>query len=107
MVVFGSPGMRADRRPPCAPGARVGGAHRRDWIGNIPNVTSSAWDTAPTPPVRASAPASSPPTRADGHAGYLEPGTDSLANFAPSPSRSYHTVHCAARSQQCANGVSS
>ncbi|MFG2222038.1 alpha/beta hydrolase [Streptomyces sp. NPDC048644] len=83
LVVFGSPGMRVDSAAALHTGARVWAARdATDWIGNVPNVEllGLGHGEDPTDPAFGARRVSA--VRADGHTGYLAPGTDSLRNFA-------------------------
>ncbi|GAU70916.1 hypothetical protein SSP35_24_00210 [Streptomyces sp. NBRC 110611] len=83
LVVFGSPGIRRDSVADLHTTARVWAARdASDWIGNIPNVEllGLGHGTDPTDPAFGARRVSA--ERAEGHTGYLAPGTDSLRNFA-------------------------
>ncbi|MFF4606179.1 alpha/beta hydrolase [Streptomyces sp. NPDC001339] len=83
LVVFGSPGMRRDSAAELHTTARVWAARdASDWIGNVPNVEllGLGHGTDPTDPAFGARRVSA--ERAEGHTGYLAPGTDSLRNFA-------------------------
>ncbi|MCZ0995537.1 alpha/beta hydrolase [Streptomyces noursei] len=83
LVVFGSPGMRRDSTAELHTTARVWAARdASDWIGDVPNVElfGLGHGTDPTDPAFGARRV--PAERAQGHTGYLAPGTDSLRNFA-------------------------
>ncbi|MFH9420669.1 alpha/beta hydrolase [Streptomyces sp. NPDC017529] len=83
LVVFGSPGMRADSAAALRTTARVWAARdASDWIGDLPHVQflGLGHGTDPTDPEFGARRV--PARTADGHTGYLAPGTDSLRNFA-------------------------
>ncbi|GGW89062.1 alpha/beta hydrolase [Streptomyces noursei] len=83
LVVFGSPGMRRDSTAELHTTARVWAARdASDWIGGVPNVElfGLGHGTDPTDPAFGARRV--PAERAQGHTGYLAPGTDSLRNFA-------------------------
>ncbi|WP_181767256.1 alpha/beta hydrolase [Streptomyces albidus (ex Kaewkla and Franco 2022)] len=108
LVVFGSPGMHADSAARLGTRLRVWAARDAgDWIARVPNVQFLGLGHGADPAADDFGARVVSSVRADGHTGYLEPGTDSRANFAAITLGSYEAVHCAARSQQCANGVSS
>lgn len=108
LIVFGSPGMHAESVRELGTPVRVWAARDAgDWIGRVPNVEFLGLGHG-TDPVAADFGArvvSS--SRADGHTGYLAPGTDSLANFAAITLRSYAEVACAAPapSRPCTRGL--
>ncbi|WP_267244429.1 alpha/beta hydrolase [Streptomyces sp. PR69] len=83
IVVFGSPGMRADHAADLHTTARVWAAKSPDdWISKVPNVRFAGLGHGNDP---AGAGFGARRVAADdvtGHAGYLTPGTDSLRAFA-------------------------
>lgn len=104
LVVFGSPGMRAESVSGLRTRVPVWSARSSgDWIGRVPNVRvlDLGHGGDPTEPgfgarvVTAADP--------EGHADYLRPGTDSVTNFADIALRSYGSVHCSAASKECAD----
>ncbi|KWT57448.1 hypothetical protein ADL21_34410 [Streptomyces albus subsp. albus] len=83
LIVFGSPGMRTDSAAALRTTARVWAARdASDWIGNVPHVEflGLGHGTDPTDPEFGARRV--PARTAEGHTGYLAPGTDSLRNFA-------------------------
>ncbi|UNO42256.1 alpha/beta hydrolase [Streptomyces sp. MST-110588] len=83
LVVFGSPGMRADSVTQLHTGARVWAARdASDWIARVPHVEflGLGHGEDPTGPDFGARRVSA--DRAEGHTGYLAPGTDSLRSFA-------------------------
>ncbi|MCK7626720.1 alpha/beta hydrolase family protein [Streptomyces sp. RS10V-4] len=83
LIVFGSPGMRRDTAADLRTPARVWAARdASDWIGDVPNVEvlGLGHGTDPTDPAFGARRV--PAVRAEGHTGYLAPGTDSLRDFA-------------------------
>jgi hypothetical protein len=83
LVVFASPGMRRDSVADLRTTARVWAARdASDWIGDIPNVEllGMGHGADPTAPGFGARHVSA--ARAEGHTGYLAPGTDSLRSFA-------------------------
>ncbi|WP_326690597.1 MULTISPECIES: alpha/beta hydrolase [unclassified Streptomyces] len=104
MVVFGSPGIRAESVSALRTRVPVWAAHtEKDWIGNIPNVSLLGLGHGADPAGEGFGARVVSSDEADGHAGYLEPGTDSLANFSAVALRSYHSVHCSATSKECSD----
>ncbi|MBO8190901.1 hypothetical protein ITI46_04195 [Streptomyces oryzae] len=104
LIVFGSPGMRA---------GSVAGLHTRvpvwaaradeDWIGRVPNVELFGLGHGADPTAAGFGARVVTAAQADGHSGYLKPGTDSLDNFAAVALRAYGSVQCAPASQECAD----
>jgi hypothetical protein len=83
MVVLGSPGMNADNAAQLGTGVQVWAARNpADWIGNVPYVEFGGLGhgSDPTSPDFGAQRISS--AGAVGHAGYFDPNTDSLYNFA-------------------------
>ncbi|MFI9030414.1 alpha/beta hydrolase [Streptomyces sp. NPDC053560] len=83
VILFGSPGTRTERAADLHAGGRVWAARdASDWIGRIPNVEvlGLGHGTDPTDPAFGARRVAA--DRAEGHTGYLVPGTDSLAGFA-------------------------
>ncbi|TJZ55655.1 hypothetical protein FCH28_09980 [Streptomyces piniterrae] len=83
LIVFGSPGMRRADVAELHTSARVWAARdASDWIGDIPNVEllGLGHGADPTDPDFGARRVSA--ERAEGHTGYLAPGTDSLRSFA-------------------------
>ncbi|MEU9113081.1 alpha/beta hydrolase [Streptomyces sp. NPDC048483] len=83
LIVFASPGMRRDSTAELHTSARVWAARdASDWIGDIPNVELLGLGHGEDPTDPAFGARRVPAERAEGHTGYLAPGTDSLRNFA-------------------------
>ncbi|MGW4028162.1 alpha/beta hydrolase [Streptomyces sp. NPDC004838] len=83
IVVFGSPGMRADSAADLGTDARVWAAKDpSDWISKVPNVRLLGLGHGNDPADARFGARRVPAERAAGHTGYLAPGTDSLAAFA-------------------------
>ncbi|MEU4178792.1 alpha/beta hydrolase [Streptomyces sp. NPDC026589] len=83
LVVLGSPGMRADDVGGLRTSARVWAAKDpTDWIDNVPNVRFAGLGHGADPADPAFGARRVPADEARGHAGYFEPGTDSLRTFA-------------------------
>ncbi|MCH6160113.1 alpha/beta hydrolase [Streptomyces marispadix] len=97
LIVFGSPGMHAESVRGLGTHVPVWAARDAgDWIGRVPNVEFAGLGHGTDPVSRGFGARVVSSARADGHAGYLEPGTDSLANFAAITLGSYGEVACAA-----------
>ncbi|MFC4493112.1 alpha/beta hydrolase [Streptomyces ovatisporus] len=106
MIVFGSPGMHAGSAGDLGTRVPVWAARdAADWIGRIPNVQLFGLGHGADPAGDGFGARVVSSDRAEGHAGYLEPGTDSGANFAAITLGSYDAVHCADGSRQCARSV--
>ncbi|WP_313896696.1 alpha/beta hydrolase [Streptomyces sp. GC420] len=83
LVVFGSPGMRADSVAGLRTGARVWAAlARSDWIARVPNVEVAGLGHGTDPTEPAFGARRIPAARVHGHTGYFARGTDSLDAFA-------------------------
>ncbi|MGW2627909.1 alpha/beta hydrolase [Streptomyces chattanoogensis] len=83
LIVFASPGMRRDSVAELHTTARVWAARdASDWIGDVPNVELLGLGHGEDPTDPAFGARRVPAERAEGHTGYLAPGTDSLRNFA-------------------------
>ncbi|MGH3325100.1 MAG: alpha/beta hydrolase, partial [Streptomyces sp.] len=103
---FGSPGLHADsvtelRTPVRVWAARAGG----DWIGRVPNVEFLGLGHGADPASAAFGARVVSSAGADGHTGYLAPGTGSRAGFAAITLRAYDKVRCASPSRQCTHGL--
>ncbi|MEV0411245.1 alpha/beta hydrolase [Streptomyces sp. NPDC050448] len=83
IVVFGSPGMRADTAAGLHTRARVWAARGpSDWIADVPNVEIAGIGHGADPASAAFGARRVPAADAKGHTGYFAPGTQSLAAFA-------------------------
>ncbi|MET9319241.1 alpha/beta hydrolase [Streptomyces sp. NPDC003038] len=83
LVVFGSPGMRADTAAGLHTGARVWAARGpSDWIADVPNVEVAGIGHGSDPTSPAFGARRVPAADVRGHTGYFAPGTGSLAAFA-------------------------
>ncbi|MET9556634.1 alpha/beta hydrolase [Streptomyces sp. NPDC006645] len=83
IVVFGSPGMRADSVDALRTDARVWAAKDpSDWISKVPNVEFLGLGHGPDPAAEGFGARRVPARSAHGHTGYFAPGTDSLRAFA-------------------------
>ncbi|MFI9046312.1 alpha/beta hydrolase [Streptomyces sp. NPDC053427] len=83
LIVFASPGMRRDSVAELGTSARVWAARdASDWIGDVPNVEFLGLGHGEDPTDPAFGARRVPTERAEGHTGYLAPGTGSLRNFA-------------------------
>ncbi|MEU4100873.1 alpha/beta hydrolase [Streptomyces tanashiensis] len=83
LVVFGSPGMRAENVSELGTSARVWAAKDpTDWIDRVPNVEFAGLGHGADPTDPAFGARRIPAGDADGHGGYFAPGTASLHAFA-------------------------
>lgn len=83
IVVFASPGMRADSVDALGTDATVWAAKdSSDWISKVPNVEFLGLGHGPDPAAEGFGARRVPARTAHGHAGYFAPGTDSLRAFA-------------------------
>ncbi len=106
LVAFGSPGMHAASAAGLGTRVPVWSARdAADWIARIPNVRLFGLGHGADPAGDGFGARVVSSDRAEGHAGYLEPGTDSGANFAAITLGSYDRVHCADGSRECAKAV--
>ncbi|MYW65455.1 hypothetical protein GTY65_15515 [Streptomyces sp. SID8379] len=82
LVVFGSPGLRADSVADLHTRARVWAARDdSDWIAKVPNVELFGLGHGADPTAPAFGARRVPAELAEGHTGYFAPGTDSLRAF--------------------------
>ncbi|NLU71657.1 hypothetical protein HCC61_02960 [Streptomyces sp. HNM0575] len=99
LIVFGSPGMHAESVRELRTPVRIWAARDSgDWIGGVPNVEFAGLGHGTDPVSRGFGARVVSSARADGHTGYLAPGTASLANFAAITLGSYGEVVCASPS---------
>jgi hypothetical protein len=106
LIVFGSPGLHAGDVADLRTGVPVWAARDEDdWIGSVPNVRlfGLGHGADPVSPGFGARVVSSDSAR--GHAGYLKPGSDSLANFAAITAGRYSAVRCADGSRPCWQAV--
>ncbi|MFF2776474.1 alpha/beta hydrolase [Streptomyces sp. NPDC058052] len=83
LVVFGSPGMRAENVAALRTTARVWAAKDpTDWIDRVPNVAVGDYGHGTDPTAPEFGARTVPARDADGHDGYFAPGTSSLRAFA-------------------------
>ncbi|WP_351237609.1 alpha/beta hydrolase [Streptomyces sp. NPDC002133] len=83
IVAFGSPGMRADDVADLRTNARVWAAKApADWISKVPNVEFAGLGHGNDPAAPEFGARRVPAADAEGHTGYLAPGTSTLRAFA-------------------------
>ncbi|MFD7609530.1 alpha/beta hydrolase [Streptomyces sp. NPDC059828] len=106
LAVAGSPGMRAESAAQLGTAARVWSMRDSDdWIQDVPylEVGGLGHGADPVTPEFGARVLSA--ARAVGHAGYFEPGTESLANFAEIGVGAYGAVSCADGVGACRAGL--
>ncbi|MFF8829377.1 alpha/beta hydrolase [Streptomyces sp. NPDC015131] len=107
VAVAGSPGMRAESAAGLGTGARVWAMRDADdWIADVPylDVGGLGHGADPVAPEFGARVLSA--AGAVGHAGYFEPGTESLRNFAEIGVGSYRSLSCAGEQDACRDGIS-
>ncbi|MFI8516821.1 alpha/beta hydrolase [Streptomyces sp. NPDC085481] len=107
VVVAGSPGMRAERAADLATPARIWAMRDADdWIAGVPHMELGGvgHGTDPVAPEFGARRLSA--AGAVGHAGYFEPGTQSLENFAAIGVGAYDGLTCASTDSACRRGIS-
>ncbi|MER8047359.1 alpha/beta hydrolase [Streptomyces sp. NPDC094032] len=107
VVVAGSPGMRAERAADLATPARIWAMRDSgDWIADVPHVEVGGVGHGADPVAPEFGARLLSAAGASGHAGYFEPGTGSLANFAAIGVGAYGELTCAAADSACRRGIS-
>ncbi|MEU6976367.1 MULTISPECIES: alpha/beta hydrolase [unclassified Streptomyces] len=107
VVVAGSPGMRAERAADLATPARVWAMRDAgDWIADVPHVELGGVGHGADPVSPEFGARLLSAAGASGHAGYFEPGTGSLRNFAAIGVGAYDDLTCAAADSACRRGIS-
>ncbi|WP_189129733.1 alpha/beta hydrolase [Wenjunlia tyrosinilytica] len=105
IAVFGSPGMRVDRASDLHTDARVWAARDpSDWIEDVPHLEFAGLGHGADPVSPGFGARVVDADNAHGHAGYLEPGTASLRNFARLAVGKYWSVSCAT-GNTCTTGI--
>ncbi|MFF5715478.1 alpha/beta hydrolase [Streptomyces buecherae] len=103
LVVFGSPGTRADSVADLGTSARVWAAKDgSDWIGRIPHVELFGLGHGADPAGGGFGARRLSTARVDGHAGYFAPNTESVRNFARITLGDFAAVRCAVDSDSTA-----
>lgn len=107
IAVAGSPGMRVESAKELGTGARVWATRDGDdWIQDVPYLEVGGLGHGADPVTPEFGARVFSAARAVGHAGYFEPGTESLSNFAGIGVGSYDTVSCAGGNEACRSGIS-
>ncbi|MGW3986525.1 alpha/beta hydrolase [Streptomyces sp. NPDC004830] len=107
IAVAGSPGMRAENAEELRTGARVWAMRDADdWIQDVPYLELGGLGHGADPVSSGFGARVLSAAGAQGHAGYFEPGTASLFNFAEIGVGAYRSVHCAHEDGVCRTGLS-
>ncbi|MFE3825577.1 alpha/beta hydrolase [Streptomyces sp. NPDC059092] len=106
VAVAGSPGMRVENAAQLGTRAHVWAMRDRDdWIQDVPYLAVGGLGHGADPVTRAFGARVLSAGGAAGHAGYFEPGTESLDNFADIGVGSYRAVTCADTAGSCRSGI--
>ncbi|MEU6138946.1 alpha/beta hydrolase [Streptomyces sp. NPDC047081] len=107
IAVAASPGMRVSKAASLHTGARVWAMRdATDWIQDVPYMEVGGLGHGADPVSRAFGARVLSAEGAKGHAGYFEPGTASLLNFADIGVGAYQSVVCEHEDQVCRAGLS-
>jgi pimeloyl-ACP methyl ester carboxylesterase len=107
ITVAGSPGMRAEKAAQLHTTARVWAMRDADdWIQDVPYLEVGGLGHGADPVSAGFGARVLSAQGAKGHAGYFEPGTASLMNFAEIGVGAYRSVHCAHEDGVCRTGLS-
>ncbi|MFI8169194.1 alpha/beta hydrolase [Streptomyces sp. NPDC085931] len=107
IAVAGSPGMRVEKADQLRTGARVWAMRDADdWIQDVPYLELGGLGHGADPVSAGFGARVLSAAGAKGHAGYFEPGTASLFNFAEIGVGAYRSVHCAHEEGVCRTGLS-
>ncbi|MFF1483836.1 alpha/beta hydrolase, partial [Streptomyces sp. NPDC058317] len=107
IAVAASPGMRAQKASRLNTSAHVWAMRdATDWIRDVPYLELGGLGHGADPVSGAFGARVLSAETAEGHAGYFEPGTDSLANFAEIGVGAYDAVRCAHDNDGCRAGLS-
>ncbi|MER6497148.1 alpha/beta hydrolase [Streptomyces griseorubiginosus] len=107
IAVAGSPGMRVANASHLRTSARVWAMRDADdWIQDVPYLELGGLGHGADPVSSAFGARVLSAQGADGHAGYFQPGTESLDNFADIGVGAYRSVRCAHEDEACRAGLS-
>lgn len=107
IAVAGSPGMRVADAAHLRTSARVWAMRDADdWIQDVPYLEVGGFGHGADPVSTAFGARVLSAQGADGHAGYFQPGTESLLNFAEIGTGAYRSVQCAHEDEACRAGLS-
>ncbi|WP_075779876.1 alpha/beta hydrolase [Streptomyces acidiscabies] len=108
IAVAGSPGMRVEKASHLHTSAHVWAMRDADdWIQDVPYLELGGLGHGEDPVSEAFGARRLAAKEAHGHAGYFEPGTDSLRNFAEIGTGAYRSVVCADDDAACRADLSS
>ncbi|MBT2366246.1 hypothetical protein J7E88_13235 [Streptomyces sp. ISL-10] len=106
IAVAGSPGMRAESVAELGTTARVWATRDGDdWIQDVPHLAVGGLGHGEDPVTPEFGARIVSAERAIGHAGYFEPGTESVRNFAEIGVGSYEDISCAGDTDTCRSGI--
>ncbi|NMO32960.1 hypothetical protein HG826_05050 [Streptomyces sp. GMY01] len=106
IAVAASPGMHAQTVARLGTSARVWAMRNAtDWIRDVPYLELGGFGHGADPVSRAFGARVLSADGAKGHAGYFDPGTDSLTNFAEIGVGAYGSVRCAHDNDGCRAGL--
>ncbi len=106
IAVAASPGMRASSAAQLGTDARIWAMRDSDdWIQDVPNLEFGGLGHGADPVSHSFGARVLSAHGAKGHAGYFEPGTDSLSNFADIGIGAYSAVRCAGKVMTCTSGL--
>ncbi|MFI9587468.1 alpha/beta hydrolase [Streptomyces sp. NPDC052236] len=106
IAVAGSPGMRAENVAGLRSQARVWAMRDSDdWIQGVPHLKVGGLGHGEDPVTPEFGARVMSAAGAVGHAGYFEPGTESVSNFAEIGVGSYSGVTCAGDDDTCRSGI--
>ncbi|MEE1753321.1 alpha/beta hydrolase [Streptomyces sp. SP18CS02] len=106
VAVAGSPGMRTTSATALGTRARVWAMRDADdWIADVPYLEVGGLGHGADPVAPEFGARLLSAAGAVGHAGYFEPGTESLRNFAEIGVGAYDSVRCAGAEASCTSGI--
>ena len=107
IAVAASPGMRVENASHLRTTAQVWAMRdATDWVQDVPYLELGGLGHGADPVSAAFGARVLSARGAKGHAGYFEPGTDSVRNFAEIGVGAYRSVHCAREENVCREGLS-
>ncbi|WP_369169044.1 alpha/beta hydrolase [Streptomyces sp. R28] len=107
IAVAGSPGMRVAKASQLRTSAQVWAMRDADdWVQDVPYLEVGGLGHGEDPVSSVFGARVLSAREAKGHAGYFEPGTDSVLNFAEIGVGSYKSVRCADDTEACRTGLS-
>ncbi|WP_406445806.1 alpha/beta hydrolase family protein [Streptomyces sp. NBC_01613] len=107
IAVAASPGMRVEKASHLDTSAQVWAMRdATDWVQDVPYLELGGLGHGADPVSAAFGARVLSARGAKGHAGYFEPGTESLLNFAEIGVGAYRSVHCAREDNVCQAGLS-